>query len=119
VRRAAALAALAALVLVATAWSSAAGTVRVTLDDRMTARPIEGYVWFVGLDRAQRVSARSVPLRGTGRHLLVSFIRSCDGNCGLLDPPSMRCSQVVTLHAGSTRRALVRLRNSGCRIVLR
>jgi hypothetical protein len=108
-----------ALVLIVSAWTAAAGTLRVTLDDRMKARPIEGYVWFAGLDRVRPVDNRSLTLHGTGRHRLVSYIRDCDGNCGLLDPPSMRCSRIVTLHAGGTRRATVRLLDSGCLILLR
>ena len=83
----------------------------------MTLRPIEGYVWFVGLDgrtHAVRGSAATI-LRGTaGRHLLTSFIRTCDGNCGYLDPPSHRCSLRLRLPA----RATVRLRNAGCRITV-
>jgi hypothetical protein len=112
-------AALAGLVLLASGWSSAASSVRVVLDDRMKARPIEGYVWYVGLDGARPRHGASVVLRGkAGRHVLVSYIRDCDGNCGFLDPPGKRCSRALTL-GGAPRSATVQLRDSGCRIVLR
>jgi hypothetical protein len=109
--------ALAAVALGGFGGTSSSATLRVTLDDKMTLRPIEGYVWFVGLDgrpHAVRGSATTI-LRGTaGRHLLTSFIRTCDGNCGYLDPPSHRCSLRLRLPA----RATVRLRNVGCRIIV-
>jgi hypothetical protein len=112
--------ALAAVLPFAVSLPSAAGTMRVTLDDRMNARPIEGYVWFVGFDRARPVlRAATVTLRGTGRHVPVSYIRSCDGNCGFLDPPSKHCSRTVTLRPAVTVRAVVRLLDSGCRILVR
>jgi len=94
-------------------------TLLVKLDDRMKARPIEGYVWFAGVDRARRVTGRSLSVRPTGRHDLVSYIRTCDGNCGLLDPPSKRCRHALTLRAGTTVHATVRLLDSGCRILPR
>jgi hypothetical protein len=113
-------AALAALVLLAAGWGSVTGRVHVVLDDKMKARPIEGYVWFVGLDWARPVGVASVTLRGAaGRHLLVSYIRTCDGNCSLLDPPSKRCSRFLRLGAGVVATATVRLRDSGCRILVR
>jgi hypothetical protein len=49
----------------------------------------------------------------------VSYIRTCDGNCSLLDPPSKRCSRVLRLGAGVVATATVRLRDSGCRILVR
>ena len=114
------LAPLAGIVLVAGGWSSANGHLRVALDDRMNARPIEGYVWFAGLGKAQQAKARTVVLHAApGRHRFVSYIRTCDGNCGFLDPPSKRCSRVVTLRSGVTRTVTVRLLDGGCRIVVR
>ena len=114
------LALLAAVVLTAAGWNSADGRLRVALDDRMNAHPIEGYVWFAGLGKAQQAKARTLVLRGTaGRHRFVSYIRTCDGNCGYLDAPSKRCSRVLTLRSGVTRTVTVRLLDSGCRIVIR
>lgn len=107
--------ALAAVALGGFGGTSSSATLRVTLDDRMTLRPIEGYVWFVGLDghmRAVRGHTTTVLRATAGRHVLTSFIRPCDGNCSYLDPPSHRCSLRVRLPA----RATVRLRNAGCRI---
>jgi hypothetical protein len=101
------------------ATASSDPTLLVKLDDRMKARPVEGYVWFAGIDRAQRVSARSLSATATGRHDVVSYIRACDGNCGLLDPPSKRCRRTLTLRVGSTLHATVRLLDAGCRILLR
>jgi len=112
-------AALGALVLIAAGWSSAGGRVHVALDDKMKARPIEGYIWFVGLDKARPVRATTVTLRAaTGRHVLVSYIRTCDGNCGLLDSPSKRCSRAVKV-SNVLRSVTVQLRDSGCRILVR
>jgi hypothetical protein len=112
-------AALVAVALLAAGWSSGTATLRVVLDDKLAARPAEGYVWFVGLDKAKPVHTTSAVLHGAaGRHVLVSYIRDCDGNCGYLDPPSMRCPRVVVT-IGRARAATVQLRNSGCRIILR
>ena len=97
--------------------ASAQATLRVTLVDRMQARPVEGYVWFVGLDgKAHAVANRTATtLRASaGRHLLTSFIRTCDGNCSYLDPPTHRCGARIRLPA----RATVRLRDTGCRITV-
>jgi hypothetical protein len=79
---------------------------------------VEGYVWFVGLDgKAHAVTnhATTTTLRAAaGRHLFTSFIRTCDGNCGYLDPPTHRCSARIRLPA----RVTVRLRDAGCRLIV-
>jgi len=116
VSRAAALA-LAAVALGGFGGTSSSATLRVTLDDRMTLRPVEGYVWFVGLDgrtHAVRGSVTTVLRSTAGRHFVTSFIRPCDGNCGYLDPSTHRCRLRVRLPA----RATVRLRNVSCRITV-
>ena len=109
--------ALAVVALTGFGGTSSSATLRVTLNDRMTLRPVEGYVWFVVLDgKAHPVPNRTATtLRTTsGRHLLTVYIRTCDGNCGYLDPPSHRCSLRVRVPA----RATVVLRNAGCRITV-
>jgi hypothetical protein len=110
---------LAGLVLLVAGCSSAGGGVHVALDDKLKARPIEGYIWFIGLDKARPVRAASVTLHAAaGTHVLVSYIRTCDGNCGLRDPPSKRCARAVRV-SSLVRSATVRLRDSGCRILVR
>jgi hypothetical protein len=97
--------------------TSTQATLRVTLVDRMHARPVEGYVWFVGIDgKPHGVAKRTTTtLRGTtGRHLFTSFIRTCDGNCGYLDPPTHRCGTRLRLPA----RVTVRLNDTGCRVTV-
>jgi hypothetical protein len=116
VTRAVALA-LAAVTVCGFGATSTQATLRVTLVDRMQARPIEGYVWFVGLDgRAHAVTNRTATIlrASAGRHLLTSFIRTCDGNCSSLDPPTHRCGARIRLPA----RATVRLLDAGCRITV-
>jgi hypothetical protein len=109
--------ALAAVVLGGFGGTASQATLRVTLVDRMQARPVEGYVWFVGLDgKAHPVANHTTTIlrASAGRHLLTSYIRTCDGNCGYLDPPSHRCSARIRLPA----RATVRQRDTGCRITV-
>jgi len=52
-----------------------------------------------------------------GSYRLVSFQRPCDGNCGLLDPPTDRCSSEIEAKAGALVEATVRLSpGEGCTI---
>ena len=52
-----------------------------------------------------------------GSYRLVSFQRPCDGNCGLLDPPTDRCSRAFEAKAGGLLEATVRLSpGKGCTI---
>ena len=112
--------AIALAVLVATLAvgdATAASGVRVRLKNEMTRFYIEGFVWFASLDRAKpkRVTGSSILLRATpGRHVLHVFIRPCDGNCSLLDPPEKRCSARVR----PGRVATYHLRNAGCAITV-
>ena len=53
----------------------------------------------------------------TGFYRLVSFQRPCDGNCGILDPPTDRCSSEIEAKAGALVEATVRLSpGEGCTI---
>jgi hypothetical protein len=111
--------ALALLVVpVAGGTTAAPSGVRVRISNEMTQFYIEGYVWFARLDRTKwkRVTGKSIVLSATpGRHVVHAFVRPCDGNCSLLDPPEKRCAAVV--HRGQT--ATYHLRNQGCAITVR
>ena len=92
-------------------------SLRVRLTNEMTRFYIEGYVWFVRLDRTKwrRVTGSSISLKASsGRHVIHVFVRPCDGNCSMLDPPEKRCAAVV--HRG--QRATYHLRNQGCAITV-
>jgi hypothetical protein len=102
-----------AALFLATAATALTGNVTVKLSDELTQVYREGYVWFVGLDGkpARRVTGtRTVFKVKTGRHVLRSYIRPCDGNCTVLDPPVNGCSNYV--RTGQT--ATVHLRNDRC-----
>jgi hypothetical protein len=92
--------------------------IKVRLANEMTQFYIEGYVWFVRLDRTKwrRVTGSSIALKASrGRHVIHVFVRPCDGNCSVLDPPEKRCAAVV--RRGQT--ATYHLRNQGCAITVR
>jgi hypothetical protein len=70
--------------------------------------PIEGefsYVRATGDDGAPAAEGRldsegALRLRlAAGRYTLRVWHRTCDGNCGFLDPPSDRCEQTLDLAA--------------------
>ena len=48
-----------------------------------------------------------------GEYRFVSFQRTCDGNCGSLDPPSDECEQVVRVDESADLTVAVR-RGEGC-----
>jgi hypothetical protein len=89
--------------------------------------PIEGefaYVRVAGDDGAPPAERRldsDRPLRlrlAADRYTLSVWHRTCDGNCGLLDPPSDRCEQTLDLSADEVLK--LRIENSPgspCRIV--
>ena len=92
--------------------------IRVRISNEMTRFYIEGYVWFVRLDRTKwrRVTGSSIALKASpGRHVVHAFIRACDGNCSMLDPVEKRCAVVV--HRG--QKATYHLRNDGCTFTVR
>ena len=93
-------------------------SIRVRISNEMTRFYIEGYVWFLRLDRTKwkRVTGSSSALKASrGRHVIHVFVRPCDGNCSMLDPPEKRCAAVV--RRGQT--ATYHLRNQGCAITVR
>jgi len=107
-----------AVAAVAVANATSSSGVRVRLSNEMTRFYVEGFIWFARLDhaRAKRVTGKSIVLRTTaGRHVLHVFLRACDGNCSLLDPPEKRCAAVV--HRGQI--ATYHLRNDDCAITVR
>ncbi len=44
-----------------------------------------------------------------GTYTVDSFQRPCDANCSYLDPPTVKCSRLFTVHLNRTVRATVRL----------
>lgn len=53
------------------------------------------------------------------RYRLVSFQRPCEGNCGMLDPPTDRCERTIDVGPGEALEATVVLpRSGGCSIEL-
>ncbi len=50
-----------------------------------------------------------------GRYRVISYQRPCDGNCGLLDPPTDRCARPVQILSGGLTEVAVRVRpGRGC-----
>jgi hypothetical protein len=93
-------------------------SIRVRISNEMTRFYIEGYVWFLRLDRTKwkRVTGSSIALKASrGRHVIHVFVRPCDGNCSVLDPPEKRCAAVVRREQTAT----YHLRNQGCAITVR
>jgi hypothetical protein len=90
--------------------------------------PIEGAVSFIRVKRPSGtvVLTRRLPASDRltlrlrpGRYRLVSWQRTCDANCGTLDPPSDRCSRALTLRPGARLHATIRINfATGCVIRL-
>jgi D-alanyl-D-alanine dipeptidase len=86
---------------------------------------VEGSVSYLRVRNARRVvferSRRGelgarLRLRA-GRYRVTSFQRPCEGNCGLLDPPTDRCSRRVRVFAGEpTTVRIVTRPGRGCRL---
>jgi hypothetical protein len=54
-----------------------------------------------------------------GRYTLGVWHRTCDGNCGLLDPPTDRCEETLVLRGQEmTRVTIENTPGSPCRILL-
>lgn len=51
-----------------------------------------------------------------GTFRVESFQRPCDANCGFLDPPTLQCSELISLRSGQTHRLTVRwsVRDTQC-----
>jgi hypothetical protein len=92
--------------------------------------PTEGWVSYLVVRHAVsgRVALRdsqAAPLHvdsvlSRGDYKLRSFIRTCSGNCGSLDPPSNACSAGFRLRAGDRIRATIhRDADQPCRVTFR
>jgi hypothetical protein len=94
--------------------------------------PAEGaysYIRVVQADGSRVVAERRLPdsrrpsatlSLSADRYRLESWQRTCNGNCGDLDPPSERCARRFRLQSGEQRTATITVRYaSGCWIALR
>jgi hypothetical protein len=59
--------------------------------------------------------------RPPGTYRLLSWQRTCDANCGHLDPPSDQCALPFTLRKGEQLQTVIKVDYAACRclIVLR
>jgi hypothetical protein len=113
----------------ATTAGAAAGQLRIAQVRVGNARPVEGSIGYVRVDRAAggSITQRRLPAGHTltlrlvpGTYRLVSWQRLCDGNCGHLDPPSNRCTRPFTMSQRERLEATIRVNfPSGCVIALR
>ena len=106
------------------------GTLRVTSRALpSTATYTEGAIQFAAVYRAGGAKpvvtgrSRGGALRfahrlAPGGYRIDSWTRTCSGNCGVLDAPSLRCTRTLRIGAGAVRRYEVRTRvGRRCRIV--
>jgi hypothetical protein len=76
--------------------------------------PSDGPAMEWRLSTAQELRQRLA----AGRYTLSVWHRTCDGNCGLLDPPSDRCEETLVLRAQElTRVTIENTPGSPCRIL--
>jgi hypothetical protein len=90
--------------------------------------PIEGEFAYVRVSAADGYSVAERRLDGgrplrlrvpPGRSTLSVWHRTCDGNCGFLDPPSDRCEATVALEAEEVLKVTIEnTPGSPCRIVV-
>jgi hypothetical protein len=79
---------------------------------------IEGFLSYVrvrgpGIDEEIELEvpeSASFELEGGGTYVMTSWVRSCAGNCGFLDPPSDRCEDMFAVGEGATLRVLITYR---------
>jgi hypothetical protein len=109
---------------------SGAGELRITQVRVGNAVPIEGAFGYIRLERAGggTVAERRLPDSGKltlavppGAYRLLSWQRTCDANCGNLDPPSVHCASPFTLQKGEQLQAVIKVDFAACQclIVLR
>jgi hypothetical protein len=83
--------------------------------------PVEGEFSYVRVAGDEHRLGRDGTLHlrlAAGRYTLSVWHRTCDGNCGLLDPPSDRCEQTFDLAADEVVKLTIENRpSSPCRIV--
>ena len=87
--------------------------------------PTEGYIPFAVLRKAGsgRVVLREKPSfhrrLPAGRYRLSSYMRTCDGNCGFLDPPINKCVATVEIDRGMTTTvSVLRRADRACELVV-
>lgn len=106
-----------------------AGRLRITQVRVGNAVPIEGTLSYIRIERASGVTLveRQLPAGqgltvklNPGVYQLASWQRTCDANCGHLDPPSNRCAQPFTVKQHEHLKATIRVDfgSPGCVIVL-
>jgi hypothetical protein len=88
--------------------------------------PIEGAYSYVRVETpaGDKVAEERLGPEGTtklrlnrGRYTLISYQRTCDGNCSKLDPPSDSCSRSFDISSDKALAANVRVTfGSGCTI---
>ena len=86
--------------------------------------PIEGAYAYIRVEQPDGSKVMERRLKGSatvelaaGRYRLLSWQRTCDGNCGYLDPPSDQCSEGFEVRHDQGLGATVTVRyGSGCRI---
>lgn len=115
---------------VAVAFGGSASTLRVTqVIAPGSPLPVEGAIPYIRVARGDgsTVVKRRLVFKGRkafalvslapGRYRLQSWQRVCDGNCGILDPPSDRCARWLRIHRAQRLDATITVRyGSGCRI---
>jgi len=77
---------------------------------------VEGALTYVSVSDGQgrvlttrRIDKRVTLLLGVGRFRLRSWVRPCDGNCSVLDPPTDRCGRAFRLAPGRKLVATIRV----------
>jgi hypothetical protein len=106
-----------------------AGQLRITQVRVGNGIPVEGALSYIRIERATggTLIGRQLPDSGKlslkldpGAYRLVSWQRTCDANCGNLDPPSSRCARPFTVRRREPLEATIRVNfASSCVIVLR
>ena len=103
-----------------------AGLLKITQVTVGDAIPIEGALSYIRIKSTGATVTRQLPashqvtLRmAPGAYQLMSWQRTCDRNCGYLDPPSNRCARSFTLRSQEHLGVAIRVNfDSECVIVL-
>ncbi len=115
------IAVVAALVALPAAAEAAPGTLDLRQSfDHSRGVYVEGAVSYVRVrgvrgklvvaKRSRRPAFRMLRHLAPGRYRVISYQRPCDGNCGMLDPPTDRCAGRVRILSGGLTKVAVRVR---------